>query len=65
MNTAPVPQGSEIEQRLAILEQQVAGILQKDEPKKNWESTVGTWADDELSREVDRLGQEWRASVTD
>ena len=65
MNTAPAPQESQIEQRLATLEQQVASILHSQAPKKDWESTVGMWKDDELSREVDRLGQEWRQGVTD
>ena len=61
----PVPQDSQVEQRLSTLEQQMADILRTRAPGKNWESTVGMWQDDDLSREVDRLGQEWRQSVTD
>lgn len=64
MNIPPVPQET-VEQRLARLEQQMADILHRDAPKKNWESTVGMWKDDEISREADRLGEEWRRSVTD
>ena len=26
---------------------------------------TGMWEDDELSRDIDRLGEEWRRSVTD
>ena len=65
MDTSPVPQESEIEHRVARLEQQMAGILRTDVPRKDWESTVGMWKDDEFSREAARLGQEWRQSVTD
>lgn len=32
---------------------------------KNWLSTVGTWQDDDLSREADQLGETWRQSVKD
>ncbi len=65
MTTVLDPQQSMIEQRLASLEAQVAGILGSPSPAKNWESTLGMWKDDEFSREADRLGEEWRQSVTD
>jgi hypothetical protein len=70
MTTVPVPQESQVEQRVAMLEQQMAGVLrtlaiQKDTPGKSWETTMGMWKDDEFSREADRLGEEWRQSVTD
>lgn len=67
MNTAPVPQESQIEQRLAALEQQMAGILradaaQRDAPRKDWESTVGMFQNDPLFEEAMRLGREYRES---
>jgi hypothetical protein len=43
----------------------MAGILQSNPLEKDWKRTVGTWKDDELSREIDRLGQEWRMSGAD
>jgi hypothetical protein len=65
MTTVLDPQQSTIEQRLASLEAQVASIVGSPSPVKEWESTIGMWKDDEFSREADRLGEEWRKSVTD
>ena len=54
-----------VEQRLAELEKQVAElratVLRLTLKKKDWRSTVGTLVDDEISREADRLGAEYRA----
>lgn len=60
-----VPPESLIEKRLAVLEEQMADIFRTQAPRKDWQSTVGTVKDDEFSREADRLGEEWRDSVTD
>lgn len=53
-----------VEQRLAELEKQCAElratILKATPKKKDWRSTVGTLVDDEISREADRLGAEYR-----
>jgi hypothetical protein len=65
MNTVPLSQESSIEQRLDTLEQQVAKILQSGPPTKDWKGTLGMWKDDEISREIDRLGQEWRAGASE
>ena len=65
MKPTPKAEESPIEKRVSDLEHQIAQILGAKAPAKNWESTVGMWKDDELSREVDRLGAEWRKGVTD
>ena len=62
MTTTPLPKEAEIEQRLATLEEQVAGILRTHAPRKAWESTVGMFQDDPLFREAMRLGREYRES---
>ena len=58
----PIPT---VEQRLAELEKQFAElratVLRLTPKKKDWRSTVGTLVDDEISREADRLGAEYRA----
>jgi hypothetical protein len=57
-----------IEHRLDEIEKRVAelGALVGAGPrKKDWLATVGTLSDDELSREADRLGQEYRHSLND
>lgn len=56
---------TQIQQRLDALERQMAGILHAPVPSKDWRSTIGMWKDDDLAREADRLGREWRQSVTD
>lgn len=65
VNAMPSTKDLQIEQRLADLEKQVAQLQNGHASKKDWESTVGMWKDDELSRQMDRLGAEWRKSVTD
>jgi hypothetical protein len=57
-----------IERRLDEIEKRVAelGALVGAGPrKKDWLATVGTLPDDEISREADRLGQEYRHSLND
>ena len=58
----PIPT---VEQRLAELEKQFAElratVLRLTPKKKDWRSTVGALVDDEISREADRLGAEYRA----
>jgi len=53
-----------IEERLHDLEKQVADltatVLRLTPPVKDWRRTVGTLPYDEISREADRLGREWR-----
>jgi hypothetical protein len=70
MSTATPPQQPAIEKRVATLEQQMAELLRahpagNEASAKSWVSTVGTWKDDNLSREADQLGEAWRKSVTD
>jgi len=49
----------EIEKRVAEL-----GVIAGAGPhRKDWLTTVGTLRDDELSREADRLGREYRAEL--
>lgn len=62
--TTPTPAPS-IEERLALVERQLERILGMRSTEKNWRESVGMWQDDALSREIDRLGQEWRQSVID
>ena len=58
-----------IEKRLNDLEKQVveltAKVLRLTPHVKDWRRTVGMLVDDELSREVDRLGAEWRRQSND
>jgi hypothetical protein len=65
MEATTVQQESQVEKRLAALEEQMAGLLGEGAARKDWKSAVGMWKDDEMSREIDRLGREWRESVTD
>ena len=55
-----------LEQRVDELEKRVsdltAVVAAKPSPRR-WVSTVGAWTDDEISREAERLGQEYRQSV--
>ena len=54
-----------VEQRLDKLEKQFAElratVFRLTPKEKDWRSTVGTLVDDEISREADRLGAEYRA----
>lgn len=53
-----------LEERMELLEKTVADlratVLRLSPVKKDWRSTVGTLTDDEMSREADRLGMEYR-----
>lgn len=53
-----------MEERLAELERQFAElrdqVLGLKTVKKDWRATVGMMPDDELSRDAQRLGAEWR-----
>ena len=53
-----------LEQRIDDLEKIVtdlrATVLRLTPVKKDWRSTVGKLRDDEISREADRLGMEYR-----
>ena len=55
---------STIDERLTRLEQEFdalkSRVLELRSVKKDWRSTVGGMPDDELSRNVERLGREWR-----
>jgi hypothetical protein len=55
-----------LETRVASLEQTIAQltarVLQLTPVKKDWQATLGMLPDDELSREAERLGREYRAS---
>lgn len=57
-----------IEKRVEDLEKQVAElsaqILDLRPRKKDWQRTAGSLADDELSREAERLGREYRQQQT-
>ena len=56
---------TDLENRVAELEKRVAELTAENrrcQPvAKDWRHTVGTLVDDELSRQVDRLGAELRA----
>ena len=58
-----------VEQRLVQLETRLATlttqVLQLTPRPKDWQSVAGTWTDDELSRQIDRNGAEWRAQSPD
>lgn len=58
---------SEMEERLAMLENEVAHLKRKEaatpkSDKQGWKSIVGVFADDEYFEEAVRLGAEYRAS---
>lgn len=55
---------SEIESRLARLEEQVASIIGPP-VRKDWRTSFGMLTDDALSREMDALGRQWRENVKD
>jgi hypothetical protein len=58
-----------VEERVTDLEKQVADlkakVLKLTPVKKDWRRTVGMLTDDELSREADRRGAEWRRQSDD
>jgi len=52
-----------LEQRVDVLEKQVAEVLQRiltSKPKEDWRSTVGMFANDPVMREIDEEGQKIR-----
>jgi hypothetical protein len=59
-----MPMESTLEQRVMDLEKRVAELTAKvtgsGSVRKDWRKTVGMLPDDEISREADRLGREWR-----
>ena len=57
-----------LEKRVEELEQKVARlsaeVLRLHPPRKDWRRTVGSMPDDELTREAERLGREYRQQQT-
>ena len=57
-----------LEKRVEELEQKVARlsaeVLRLQPPRKDWHRTVGSMPDDELTREAERLGREYRQQQT-
>ena len=57
-----------LEKRVELLEQKLAElgsqILDLRPRQKNWHRTVGSLDDDELTREAERLGREYRQQQT-
>ena len=51
----------ELERRVAEL----AAFVGSKPRKKDWAATVGTLPDDEMSREAERLGRDYRDSLRD
>jgi prefoldin subunit 5 len=51
----------ELERQFTELRAQVLDLTQR---KKDWRSTVGTLEDDEVTREAERLGREYRKQQT-
>jgi predicted nucleic acid-binding Zn-ribbon protein len=51
----------ELEQRIAELTTQVLDLRPR---RKDWESTVGSLGDDEMTRSAERLGREYRQQQT-
>ena len=51
-----------IEQRVAMLEHTVAGLVARfeSENKKDWRSTIGMFADDPVMREIQEEGRKIR-----
>ena len=58
-----------VEERVNELEKQLAEltakVLKLTPVTKDWRQTVGTLRDDELAREADRRGAEWRRQASD
>ena len=52
-----------LEERVAALEKMVAGLVRdrRRPPRvKDWRRTLGMFAGDEVMKEIDRLGREYR-----
>jgi hypothetical protein len=55
-----------LEERVDTLEKRVkelAAVVRTKPGEKDWVATVGTWADDQISRDAERLGREYRDSL--
>jgi hypothetical protein len=57
-----------LEERVEELERKVAELsaqaLDLRPPQKDWRRTVGSMTDDEMAREAERLGREYRQQQT-
>jgi hypothetical protein len=57
-----------LEKRVEELESKVAElsaqVLHLQPPRKDWRRTVGSMPDDEITREAERLGREYRKQQT-
>jgi hypothetical protein len=62
MNATTEERVADLERRMAEL---TAKVLNLTPPAKDWRHAVGTLVDDEVSREADRLGAEWRKQAND
>ena len=51
-----------LEERVAALEKMVADLVRDRRPPriKDWRRTLGMFAGDEVMKEIDRLGREYR-----
>ncbi len=60
---------STIKERVLDLERKVASLTDEIRGRrpvlKDWTRTIGMLPDDEMSREADRLGAEWREQQRD
>jgi hypothetical protein len=52
---------AELEKKVAELSAQVLGLLPR---KRDWRRTYGTLGDDEMTREAEQLGREYREQQT-
>jgi len=57
-----------LEQRVEQLEKSIyelqEQVLRLQHPRKDWRATVGSLPDDDLSRDAERLGREYRQQQT-
>ena len=64
----PVVMSQTLEKRVEELEKKVsdltAQVLELRPRKKDWRRTVGSMPDDEITREAERLGREYRKQQT-
>ena len=64
----PVVMSQTLEKRVEELEKKVsdltAQVLELRPCKKDWRRTVGSMPDDEITREAERLGREYRKQQT-
>lgn len=57
MDTTLEDRMTQLEEQFGELQSQVLGLVPRP---KDWRKTVGMIPDDELSRNAERLGREWR-----